>query len=61
MDKLINLCKKIDSCFDEIMEEARYLRLFYISTRYPGDFPEFYFDDAKKAFEAAMKIKNFVV
>lgn len=37
------------------------LNSFYIETRYPGDFPEFSADEAQKALEAALKIKEFVL
>ncbi|MFA6296622.1 MAG: HEPN domain-containing protein [Patescibacteria group bacterium] len=61
LDKLINLCREIDRSFDDIMKEAKFLSDFYVATRYPGDFPDFDFKDAEKAFEAALKIKNFVL
>lgn len=61
LDKLVDLCCKTDKSFDEIMEEAKFLSGFYVATRFSGGFPDFYFDDAKKAFEAAMKIRDFVL
>lgn len=58
--KLITLCAKIDSDFLELKEDAAYLSDFYVTTRYPGDYPTFGFTDAKKAFTTAMRIKDFV-
>jgi len=34
---------------------------YYITTRYPGDFPEFSWKDAKQAYEAALRVKVFVL
>lgn len=61
LDRLTKLCKEIDSNFEEIREEAKFLSAFYITTRYPGDYPQFSFRDAEKAFKKALKIKNFVL
>ncbi len=34
----------------------------YIEARYPGDFPEgFSWRDAQEAFDAAMRVKDFVL
>lgn len=35
--------------------------LQYVTARYPGDYPEFTLDECKKAYEAALRIKKFVV
>ncbi len=61
LDKLVKLCANIDSRFVKIKTDAKFLSGFYIATRYPGDYPEFTFKDAKKAFEKAIKIKKFVL
>ncbi|MEK7528677.1 MAG: HEPN domain-containing protein [Patescibacteria group bacterium] len=37
------------------------LNRYYIETRYPGDYPEFSWKDAKKAFEDAISVKEFVL
>ena len=37
------------------------LNRYYIETRYPGDFPAFHIDEAKAAFEAALRIKKFAL
>ncbi|MEI7621878.1 MAG: HEPN domain-containing protein [Candidatus Moraniibacteriota bacterium] len=41
--------------------EANLLNQFYIETRYVGDYPDFSWNDAKQAYEAAKKIKEFVL
>ncbi|MFH1565316.1 MAG: HEPN domain-containing protein [bacterium] len=58
---MIKLCKEIDVTFEEIKDDAEYLTGFYIATRYPGDYPEFFWKDAEKAFESACRIKKFVL
>lgn len=37
------------------------LNRYYIETRYPGDYPEFSMEEARKAFEAAVRVKEFVL
>lgn len=61
LDKLTELCREIDSSFEEIKEEASFLDPFYTPSRYPGDYPEFTWQEAEKAFEVATRIKDFVL
>lgn len=61
LDKLLKLCIKLDSSLDELKEEALFLSDFYITTRYPGDYPEFSMKDANKAYQAALRVKDFVL
>jgi HEPN domain-containing protein len=61
LDKLLNLAKKIDDQFENLRKEAEELSEFYITTRYPGDYPQFTFKDAEKAFKGALKIKEFIL
>ena len=61
LDKLIKLCEEIDNSFIEIEDRTKNLSDFYISTRYPGDYPEFTWSMAEKAFESADIIKKFVL
>lgn len=58
---LLQLCAGINSAFEGLREDIFYLTRFYIETRYPGDFPEFSHQDAKKAYEAALRVKEFVL
>jgi HEPN domain-containing protein len=41
--------------------DFKLLNRYYIETRYPGDYPEFSFKEAIQAFEAARRIKKFVL
>lgn len=57
---LLELCVKIDPSFEILKEDTFYLARFYIETRYPGDSPDFTLPEAKKALDAAYKIKEFI-
>ena len=61
LDRLTKLCEGIELDFQEIKEESEFLSAFYITTRYPGDYPQFSFKQAEEAFEKASKIKKFVL
>ncbi|MEW6007370.1 MAG: HEPN domain-containing protein [bacterium] len=37
------------------------LNRYYIETRYPGDYPEFSWQEGEQAYESARKIKEFVL
>ena len=37
------------------------LNSYYVETRYPGDYPEFTLKEAQEAFEAAKRIKEYVL
>lgn len=61
LDRLVKLCKEIDVDFGSIKDESEYLTAFYVTARYPGNYPEFNFKEAENAFKKAMKIKDFVL
>ncbi len=61
LDKLVEISKGIEPSFVEIKDDAILLSSFYTPTRYPGDYVEFTWQDAEQAFEAAERIKNFVL
>lgn len=61
LDRLINLCSEINPRFEQIRNEAEELSEFYISTRYPGDYPQFNFQQAEKAFQKALRIKKIAL
>ncbi len=61
LDRLVKLCREIDENFNKVKSEAEFLTVFYITTRYPGEYPVFNFKDAEKAFNSAIKIKEFVL
>lgn len=53
--------KGLDKGDSELLEAASYLNRFYIETRYPGDYPDFNWDEARKSFSAAEEIKKKVL
>lgn len=61
LDKLTELCKKIDSSFIELKDDVIFLNAFYVPTRYPGDYPDFTWKDAEEAYRAASRVKEFVL
>ena len=61
LDYLLTLCQKLDSAFSELNETVKYLTDFYIETRYPGGVPESSLTEARKAYEAAKSIKEFIL
>lgn len=59
---------ELESSIDEkeknirsLHDDLKLLNRYYIETRYPGDYPEFSWQEAEGAYEAAKKIKNFIV
>lgn len=61
LDELLKLCEEIDVEFNSLVDAAEDLTPFYISTRYPGDYPIYSFQDAELAFQKAIEIKDFVL
>lgn len=61
LDRLVKLCGDIDKDFVKIKGAAEFLSVFYITARYPGDYPQFSFKDARAAFDNAQRIKNFII
>ncbi len=61
LDFLLGLCRDVDLSFQDITEEVQYLADYYVETRYPGDIPDFSVEECRKAFEAAGRIKEFVL
>lgn len=61
VSKLLEFCMDIDISFDALREEAIFLTEFYVETRYPGDYPEFSWQEAEQAFAAAQSIEEFVL
>lgn len=58
---LRKICEKHNLKFKKIKEETEFLTVFYIATRYPGEFPSFSFKDAEKALRSARVIKELVL
>ena len=61
LEALTKDCAKIDKSFETLQDNAQFLNQFYIESRYPDDYIKFSRDDAKRACEAATKIKNFIL
>ena len=61
LDTLVNACKDVDASFESLRDATHCLAQFYVESRYPDDYIEFHRGDAEKAFDAALRIKAFVV
>ena len=61
IDALWEMCREIDPSLEEVKEDAVYLTGFYVATRYPGDYPEFSWEDAEHAFKSASNIKDAIL
>ena len=60
--KLANLLKDRAPDIADYQDELTLLSRYYVETRYPGDWPEgFSVVECKQAFEAAKRIKEFVL
>ncbi len=60
---LLNLATRLmetDADIVRMQENLVLLNRYYIETRYPGDYPAFSLEEAKQAFEAALRVKEFV-
>lgn len=51
----------VASDIKEVHDNLTLLNRYYIETRYPGDYPEFSWEEAEKALAAATLIKDFVM
>lgn len=58
---LIILCANINPAFNSIAEPALKLSDYAIALRYPDAFDDLTIEDAKKAYEDAIVIKNFTL
>jgi HEPN domain-containing protein len=58
---LLDACVEIDSTFESLRDDTRFLGAFYVESRYPDDYVEFSKIDAEQAYKAATRIKNFVL
>lgn len=59
--KLEELLLDIEPDIEKLDRELDLLNRYYIETRYPGDYPEFTWEDAEEAYKSAKKIKKFVL
>jgi HEPN domain-containing protein len=60
IERLIFLCMKFDIEFSELSEAAR-LTEYAVELRYPDDFYIPDLEETKKAYEIALKVKEFVL
>jgi len=58
---LLDICEEVNASFQELRVDVIYLTQFYIETRYPGDIPDFSTHECKEAFQAALRIKEFIL
>lgn len=57
---LATLAAAYGSPLDDIKEELKTLNRYYIEPRYPADVPEFTRAESELAFEAAIRVRDFV-
>ncbi|MDP3697149.1 MAG: HEPN domain-containing protein [Candidatus Taylorbacteria bacterium] len=57
--ELETIIKDIEPNIENYKKEIDLLNSYYIETRYPGDFPEIVADEAKQAFDASKRLKEF--
>jgi HEPN domain-containing protein len=58
LTQLLRLCVQIDSQLQDLEETIIQLSAFYVETRYPGDAPEFTLEEAQRAYEDALRVKQ---
>lgn len=58
--ELLTTCADFDASFDSLRDDAQYLKRFYIEARYPGDFPSYTLGEARRTYETAKRIREFV-
>jgi len=61
LDRLVELCSQTDPACEQLRENTIALSDYYVDARYPGDSPEFTFDECRQAFDSALRIKEFVL
>lgn len=61
LEYLLKICAEIDNDFMSLKDDAVLLSDFYVESRYPGDYPEFTWQEAEKAYESAKRIKELVL
>ncbi len=59
--ELESLLIPVEKNIQNIHTDLVVLNRYYIETRYPGDYPEFTMDEAREAFGAALRVKEFVL
>ncbi|OGN27968.1 MAG: hypothetical protein A2941_02980 [Candidatus Yanofskybacteria bacterium RIFCSPLOWO2_01_FULL_49_17] len=57
---LLNKIKIYQPEIERFLDKILVLTRYYIETRYPGDYPEFTWEECKRAFNTAAEIVEFV-
>lgn len=57
---LLNLCSNVDKSFKDELSEADSLTDYAVEIRYPDDWYEPTLEETKRAYEIALKVKDFV-
>lgn len=58
---LAAMVKSFAPDIENYKEDIKFLDRYYTETRYPGDYPEFTHSECRGAYEAALRIKAFVL
>lgn len=58
---LETLILDVNPGIDQLQDDLNFLNRYYIETRYPGDYPDISFEEAKEAYKAARRIKDFIL
>ncbi|MCI0565673.1 HEPN domain-containing protein [bacterium] len=61
LGELVEMCANASSSFGTLGDAAAFLDPLYIPSRYPGDYPEFMWDVAERAYKTAALVKEFVL
>ena len=59
--ELETLLLDVEQGIKEVHNEIESLNQYYVETRYPGDFPDFTLYECENAYNAALRIKEFVL
>lgn len=58
---LLNLCSTVDKAFSEELSDADSLTDYAVEIRYPDEWYEPTIEEAKQAYETALRVKDFVL
>ncbi|MBI3335454.1 MAG: HEPN domain-containing protein [Candidatus Portnoybacteria bacterium] len=61
LNALLEGCKKVDISLGKLQDPVGFLNQFYTESRYPDDYVEFTREDAQKAYETVLRVKEFVL
>ncbi len=57
---ILKYCVQFDESFQELYQNAKELNMYAVGTRYPDDWREIPFDEAKEAIEKAEEVMAFI-